>query len=53
MPGTRRRYGPKGDCITNGYKVLTPDQGGQPSRYRDAGILAELEEHGQKQDPDA
>ena len=28
--------------------MLTPDQGGLTSRYRDAGIFAELEEHGQK-----
>ena len=36
-------------CMSLKVIVLTPDQGGLPSRYRDAGAPAELEEHGQKQ----
>ena len=49
LAGNRRRCGTKSKVYHNRLYVLTPDQGGLPSRYRDAGILAELEEHGQKQ----
>lgn len=37
------------ESTTKKVIVLTPDQGGHPSRYRDASILAELVEYGQKQ----